>query len=107
MFNPQQQSLTGSFVGTTEILDVISQLQQTNVNTTEFKELIVRLAQIVNLSAIVLNGKISGMYLQEVFTNGSNLYSTTNNQATLRPVQTITINTGALALGMNTINLPG
>lgn len=101
-----QQSLFGSYVETTAVLDVISKLEESNVSSPEFREALVRLTQIVNNIALVLNNKVSGMYLLESFVNGATLYSTTNNPATLRPVQTITINTGALGAGMTTVNLP-
>lgn len=60
---------TGSFVPTTNVWDV-SELYSVNVNSPEFKELLVRLYQNVNLIALVLNTKDSGYYFTEDFVTG-------------------------------------
>ena len=66
MANPTQY---GAFVPNTFIWDV-QQLQQTNVNSPEFKELLVRLYQNLNLMCSVLNVKDTGKYPTSEFVNG-------------------------------------
>ena len=75
----EQQINTGLFVPTTEIFDVVSGLQQADISSSEFKELLIRLAQHVNRINIALNLKESGLYFEEEFVNGKlwpNLSST-------------------------------
>ena len=59
----------GSFVPTTYIWDV-AQAQDIDVNSPEFKELLVRLYQNLNEIALNLNLKDTGYYTQEEFVNG-------------------------------------
>lgn len=59
----------GSFVPTNFIWDV-QQLNQVDVNSPEFKELLVRLYQNINLMAIALNTKDSAYYNTQEFVNG-------------------------------------
>jgi hypothetical protein len=63
---------SGSFVPTTFVVDV-AQLQDIEVNSDEFKELLVRLYQNLNLMCISLNAKTSGYYPLNQFVTG-NLY---------------------------------
>lgn len=62
----------GSFVPTTNIWDV-TELQEIDVNSDRFKELLVRLYQYINLIAVVLNAKESAYYIGQEF-NTSELY---------------------------------
>lgn len=66
MANPNQ---VGAFIPTTNIWDV-SQLATVDVNSKEFKELLIRLYQNVNNIANVLNVKDSGYYPLSEFVNG-------------------------------------
>lgn len=101
---PDQQINTGSFVPTTNIWDV-SQLHDINVNSPEFKELLVRLYQNVNNIALVLNTKSSGYYINEEFVSSKLFFNpASNDPLKLRPAFIKTINTGALAAGVTAIN---
>ena len=55
------QNISGAFVPTTFILDV-AKIQEVNVNSEEFKELLVRLYQNLNRMSLVLNVKESAYY---------------------------------------------
>ena len=94
-------TLYGSFIPTTNVWDV-SQLYQTDVNSPEFKELLVRLYQNVNNIAIALNTKDTGYYTTQEFVNGQlyfpnpALNSSTPTVATFRQVFRTTVNFGAL-----------
>ena len=78
----------GSFIPTSYIWDV-SQLYSVDVNSPEFKELLVRLYQNVNNIAIVLNTKDSGLYERSEFVNGQLYFSdpTLSSQTNVTPVQ--------------------
>lgn len=59
----------GVYVPTTDLFDV-TYIQQLDVNTPEFKELIIRLSQRTNQLALALNTKETGMYsLNEFLTS--------------------------------------
>ncbi len=61
----------GSFVETTSIWDDIQRIQSIDVNSPEFKDLLVRLHQNVNTIALILNTKDSGYYdNSDEFVNG-------------------------------------
>lgn len=66
MANPQEYGL---YVNSTYIFDV-QQIQQADVNSAEFKELLVRLYQNINSMCIALNLKDSGYYNTQEFVNG-------------------------------------
>ena len=101
---PDQQINTGSFVPTTNVWEV-QHLFDVDVNSTEFKELMVRLYQNVNSIAIVLNAKCSGYYINEEFVNGKLYFNpASNNSLELRPGFQKTINTGALGAGVTAVN---
>lgn len=101
MADNRNATLYGAFVPTTNIWDV-GQLYQTDVNTPEFKELLVRLYQNVNNIAIVLNLKDTGYYTTQEFVNGQSYFpnpalnSTTGTVATYRQVFRTTVNFGVL-----------
>jgi len=96
------QSDTGSFVPTTNIWDV-NHIYETDINTPEFKELLVRLYQNMNNIALVLNTKSSGYYINKEFVTGKLYYNpTSNDPMQLRPGYAITIPCGALGVGPNT-----
>lgn len=96
----------GSFVPTTNIWD-IGRLQEIDVNTPEFKELLVRLYQNVNNIALVLNTKSTGYYINQQFVSSKLFFNSNpalNNQSELRPGFIMTVNTGALGAGVTAIN---
>jgi hypothetical protein len=103
-FIPSQQINTGSYVPTTNVWDV-ARLYDVEVNSPEFKELLVRLYQNVNNIAIVLNSKSTGYYINEEFVSGKSFFNpTSNDPLDLRPGFIMSVNTGALGAGVTTIN---
>lgn len=101
---PNQQSNTGWYVPTTAIWDV-ARLYEVDVGSLEFKELLVRLYQNVNLIALSLNQKETGLYLQEELAISQAFFNaTSSNPNELRPCYRLTLDGGALAAG--TTNVP-
>lgn len=97
----------GLFVTTTQIWDVASQLRDMNVNTPEFKELLVRMYMDLNRIALALNKKESGLYvtMPREFVDGNQWFSnplynsTTAVVPALRNEFRTVINFGALPNG--------
>lgn len=91
----------GMFVASTNVWDV-TQLYTTDVTTPEFKELLVRLYQNINLISLALNLKDTGYYTLTEFVNGQaffpnpTLSSTTAANPVFRQVFRKVINFGAL-----------
>ncbi len=103
---PDQQINTGSYVPTTNVWD-IARLYEVEVNSPEFKELLVRLYQNVNNIAVALNTKVTGYYINQEFVSGKLFYNPNadpNDPLLLRPGFIKTINTGALGAGPTAIN---
>jgi len=103
-------SNVGLFVPTTNIWDV-SRLNEINVNSPEFKELLIRLYQNINNISIALNLKDSAYYDVQEFLN-SQLYfknpaldSTTDQAPTYRQVYRMVVNFGPLP-NATTISIP-
>lgn len=71
---PQDSIQYGAFIQTTQVWDV-AQLQDVDVKSPEFKELLVRLYQQINNIANVLNIKDTGQYQLTEFVNGQLLFS--------------------------------
>ena len=93
------QNLSGSFIPTTFIFDA-ALLQEMDINSDEFKELLIRLYQNLNRMALSLNVKTSGYYPLNQFVT-SDLYfpstaSTGLTPVTYRPVTRVVINFGIL-----------
>ena len=92
---------SGLFVPTTNVWDV-SELYQIDVNSPQFKELLVRLYQNINNIAISLNIKDSGYYVTNEFVNGQlffpnpSLNSSTQQSAEFRQVFRLVIDFGSL-----------
>lgn len=93
----------GLFVGTTRVWDVGS-IYDIDVNSDEFKELLVRLHQYINEIALVLNKKTSGYYINKQFLT-SDIYTNDNlsNVATNRSGYRSFFFTGALGAGVKNI----
>jgi len=91
----------GSFIPTTQVWDV-SEIYSTEVTSPEFKELLVRLYQNLNMQSLTLNGKDTGMYTNTEMVNGQTflpdptLNSTSGSTPVQRQVFRITLNFGAL-----------
>ena len=101
---PSQQINTGSYVPTTNIWEV-ARLYEIDVNSQEFKELLVRLYQNVNNIAVSLNTKCTGYYINEEFVSGKLFYNpVSNDPLLLRPGFIKTVNTGPLGAGVTAIN---
>lgn len=85
MANPQQ---VGSFVPTTNIWAKAQQLQNAEMGSPEFRNLLVSLYQDVGLIAQVLNTKDSALYNQSEFVNGQVWFSNPalNSASQLTPV---------------------
>jgi hypothetical protein len=103
-YNLNQQINTGSYVPTTNVWDV-ARLYEVDVNSNEFKELLVRLYQNVNNISLVLNTKSTGYYINEEFVSGKLFFNPiSNDPLQLRPGFIKVINTGALGAGVTAIN---
>lgn len=79
----------GQFVGTTNVWDV-AELEDVNVNSEEFKELLVRLYQNLNLISVTLNDKDSGLYDPNTqFPTGQSFFSnpTLNSSSAQTPTR--------------------
>jgi len=90
----------GAFVPTTNVWDV-SRLYEVDVKSPEFKELLVRLYQNINIISLTLNIKDSGYYVLNEFVNGQLFFPNTALGATpstplFRQVYRKVINFGAL-----------
>jgi hypothetical protein len=103
-------SSIGSFIPTTNIWDV-SQLYDIDVNSDEFKELLVRLYQNVNNIALNLNIKDTGYYDVQEFLNSQlffpnpTLNSSTQSLPIYRQVYRMVVNFGPLP-NATTISIP-
>lgn len=90
---------TGQFVPTTYVFDV-TELQELDVNSEQFKELLVRLYQNLNRMQLALNEKTTGTFALNQFVTGQLYYPGVAPSAlvkqTYRPVTRLTIEFGAL-----------
>jgi len=98
---PDQQIDTGSFVPSTNVWDV-SDIYEVDVTSDDFKELLVRLYQNLNLMSLVLNSKDSAFYLNEEFVTSQLFFNTTNDPLSLRPTFRKVFNIGTLGAGVTT-----
>lgn len=101
-FIPDQQINTGLYVATTDVWEV-SRIMDVDVNSEEFRLLLVRLYQNINNIAIALNLKDSALYVKEEFIDGQQFFSITTNPNDLRMNFRKVIDMGALAAGVKTI----
>lgn len=101
MPDDQNSQLVGSFIPTTNIWDV-GNLNDIDVNSPEFKELIIRLYQNINLISIVMNTKDTGYYNLDEFVCGQVYFpnpianSPDSDADQFRQVFRIVVNFGAL-----------
>lgn len=93
---PNQSINTGLYVPTTNIWDV-QEIQKVDVNSEEFKELLVRLYQNINVISLALNLKESAYYVEQEFLT-SQLFppASTSLDSEYRPSYRKYINFGAL-----------
>lgn len=102
-FIPNTKENRGLYVPTTNVWDQ-AQLQDINVNSEEFKLLLVRLYQNINSISIALNLKDSALYDTQEFVNGQMFFSNTpmkNNQ--LRNVFRFVMNFGPIGAGVTSL----
>ena len=91
----------GSFIGTTNVWD-ISELYEVDINSDQFKELLVRLYQNVNNIALNLNVKETGYYpltefmTSQVYFPNNSLNTQSGTAPTFRQVYRTVVNFGAL-----------
>lgn len=103
-FSTDQLQNTGSFLPTTQMLD-ISMLYSVDVKSPEFKELLARLYQYINLISLVVNTKETGYYInQEINTSKLFFNPLSNNQTQLRPIFRTVVDVGTLAAGVTLVN---
>jgi hypothetical protein len=94
----QQYMRAGAFVPTTNVWDV-SHLKEMDINSPEFKELLVQLYQNINNIANVLNIKEGGYYVQQPFVTGALYYpnpAMPTSTPNYRQEQRVVIDFGAL-----------
>jgi hypothetical protein len=102
-FVPTQLQNTGMYIPTTSVYDV-SRLYEVDVQSPEFKELLVRLYQSVNNIALSLNNKDSALYQTQEFDNGQLFFNpNSTNILDSRNCFRMTINVGALPAGVTTV----
>lgn len=99
----EQQINTGLFLPESIVFDV-NRLHEVDVNSDEFKDLLVILYQNINSVMIALNKKDTGYHLTQEFVTGSLYFNpSSTDPLLLRPVFRKTIDMGALTAGANTI----
>jgi hypothetical protein len=85
----------GLYLPTTYIFD-IQEVEQADINSPEFKDLLVRLYQNVNDIVLAVNLKTTGYHLTTEFNTGSLLFNINNDFTQLRNIFRVTVNFGAL-----------
>lgn len=94
-------SINGAFIGTTSIWDP-TEIYSVDVNSQEFKDLLVRMYQNLNKMSMLLNMKTTGTYDTQEFVTGNTFFhnpsltSASSTRPVHRPEYRITINFGAL-----------
>ena len=102
MANDTLKNQLGAFIPTTDIYDVIGKIYTSDVNSVEFKELLVRMYQNLNRMAVIINMKDTGYYDVQEFVCGQVLFpnpglsSQTPTLPTYRQIYRKVINFGAL-----------
>lgn len=74
-FIPEQQLNLGFFIPVTQIWADQARLHDVDVNTDEFKNLLVSLYQNIGNMAIALNAKDTGLYLDSIFVNSQQFFN--------------------------------
>lgn len=97
---PEQMQNTGLFVQTTNVWE-ISQVTEVDINSDDFRQLLVRLYQNVNEIAIALNKKQTGYYLEEEFVDSSVFFNpASDSPEELRPEYRKVIDMGSVGPGV-------
>jgi hypothetical protein len=92
---PPNYNNFGLYIPTTTLFD-IGEIQEVDINSEEFKELLVRLYQTVNNIALATNLKETGYFLTQEFVTGSLYFNVNNDFNNTRPVYRTVVNFGAL-----------
>ncbi len=102
MAGPQFPQSLGLFVPTTDVWDQAS-ISQMDVNSEEFRLLLIRLYQNISNISNVLNLKESALYDLKQFVTGQLFFSITNGQPQkLRNAFRLVMNVGPINPGLNT-----
>lgn len=101
------QLLFGSYIPTTSVWDISTEIQSINADP-QLKELLLRLYQNLNLMALVINTKATGMYPLQEFVTGAQYFSRqTPPSADNQPGEfRFTYYAPSLAAGATSIPLP-
>lgn len=101
MATPEQIN-AGAFIQTSEVLDM-QLLYSLNTNSREFREVIIRMRQVINNISLLLNVKDTGYYPRSEFVTGQLFFpnpllnpSSTSQIAAYRQTYRIAINFGSL-----------
>jgi hypothetical protein len=97
---PNQLANAGVFVQQSPIFDV-GELQDVDLNSENFRELLVRLYQQMTNISIVLNLKTSGYYTNTEFVTSELYFAPDNNPANMRSIFMMTVDTGVINPGLN------
>lgn len=102
-FLPNVQDDTGLFVSTTDVYEV-SRIQEVDVNSEEFKLLLVRLYQNLNNIVLALNLKDSAYYVTTQFLNSQLFFPVVGNvNNDYRQAYRIVIDVGPLGAGVTAV----
>lgn len=98
---PNTQTNQGMFVPTSVIYDA-QRVLEADVNSKDFKQLIVRLYQTVNILSLAINAREVGSYPTQEFVIGNLYYNPSSSAISdLRPIFRTTVNTGAIVGAIN------
>ncbi len=86
---------TGLYLPSTYIFD-IQEIQDADINSPEFKDLLVRLYQNINDITLAINLKTTGYCLKTEFNTGQLLFNATNDFQNLRNIYRTVVEFGAL-----------
>lgn len=93
----------GMFIGTTDVYE-LQQLADVDVNSEEFRLLLVRLYQNLNNIVLALNLKDTGYYIKQPFVCGQQFFANDSSELNLeRMVFRVVVEIGALPSGTITI----
>ena len=102
-YNTEANAGMGNYVQQTPLFE-IARLQQVDIKSEEFKQLLVQLYQQVNNIALELNSKDTGYYINQEVNISSILYNlTSSNPQNQRPIYRKTFFTGVINAGVNNI----
>lgn len=98
---PNNNTNQGMFVPTSIIYDA-QRIKEVDINSSDFKQLLVRLYQSINIISLAINAREVGTYALEEFVIGNLYYNpVAADTSALRPIFRTTYNTGALGIGPN------